>query len=232
MAKGLIGGTDDDAMDDEYDGGRIGRGFSDIANENTASLGLKKSITKVSQSLGRMLNEDRTRDWDSEQIAFQFLAAKVYENREYIAKAGVSASLAKKQSESFFGFHDQISIAPTDFYPRGDAEGEYLLVSNNGDRIVGTAGTYVANVTVPLGRTASTITVYATKSGRGDQSTFLAFQNSFVNTSSTVLMSKVGEMSNTVTLNTNFEASKSNYLSIAVTLVRGHEIYGAKIGIS
>ena len=28
------------------------------------------------------------------------------------------------------------------------------------------------------------------------------------------------------------EASKINYLSIAVTLVRGHEIYGAKIGIS
>jgi hypothetical protein len=92
MANGLIKEDDDSRTDNERTAGRIGRGFGDIDNENTASLGLKKPIAKLSQSLGFMLNEEKTRDNAHEQIAFQFLTAKVYENREYIAKAGVSAS--------------------------------------------------------------------------------------------------------------------------------------------
>ena len=199
-----------------------------IPSESTLSLTTK--ISKISQSLDEYTNPDRYQDNPLQPI-FQFLTAKIYENRELLGKGAASASLAKKQSESFFGFHDQISIAPTDFYPRGDAEREFLLVSNNGDRVTATAGTYVVNATVPLGRSASTIAIFGSQT-KNKNNTFLVYSNSFVNTSSTTLMSKVGIVGDgQLSLTTNFEASKSNYLSIAVTLVDGSEIYGAKIGI-
>jgi len=89
---GLDRRDDDSDINEKVSEGRLGKAYKDINLEVTASLKLKKPIAQISQSVAFILNEDKTRDTEHEQIAYQYLTAKVYENRNLLGKAVVSAS--------------------------------------------------------------------------------------------------------------------------------------------
>jgi len=89
---GIIRRDDESDIDTEKSSGRIGRNFKDLDAENTASLGLKKSAGQISSSIAKFL--DPNDDWDATCDVFQFITAKLYENREAIGKATVTASRA------------------------------------------------------------------------------------------------------------------------------------------
>ena len=89
---GLDRREDDNAVNDEKEAFRVGKPFKDIGSESTASLKIKKTIAEISQSLER--NLDPQRPTDPIQDTFQFMAAKIYENRNTIGKASVTASKA------------------------------------------------------------------------------------------------------------------------------------------
>ena len=91
---GLDRRDDDSDINQKVTEGRLGKAYKDINSEVTASLKLKKPIAKISQSVAFILNEDKTRNNEHEQIAYQYLTAKVYENRNLLGKAVVSASSA------------------------------------------------------------------------------------------------------------------------------------------
>ena len=90
---GLILRDDESDIGSEQSAGRVGRNFNDLSSENTASLGIKKSITEISRSVNDFLGDDADRTHGEFADAFQFVTAKVYENREAIGKISVSASI-------------------------------------------------------------------------------------------------------------------------------------------
>ena len=89
---GIIKRDDELDIDAERQEGRIGRSFKDLASENTASLGLKKPMAKISRSISDLIGDKGSDNYGEYADAFQFLTAKIYENREAIGKATVSAS--------------------------------------------------------------------------------------------------------------------------------------------
>ena len=86
------GEGDPDLIEGLVDSGSIGKGFHDLANENTGSLGLKTPAAKISSSLNDMLNEDEIES--PLQTSLQYITAKVFETRDNSAISFHSGSQA------------------------------------------------------------------------------------------------------------------------------------------
>ena len=86
------GEGDPDLIEGLVDSGSIGKGFHDLANENTGSLGLKTPAAKISASLNDMLNEDEIES--PLQTSLQYITAKVFETRDNSAISFHSGSQA------------------------------------------------------------------------------------------------------------------------------------------
>ena len=72
-----------------------GKPFKEIKLEDTSSLGIDKPIVTISQSVVEVLRDPVGAHQpllSDEEIAFQFLFAKVYDNRNNISQLYVSSS--------------------------------------------------------------------------------------------------------------------------------------------
>ena len=87
--------TDDSDVQEIESSGSIGRGFRNLANESTASLGLTEPLSVLSSSIDAVLNQDATGATDGANH-LKFLTAKVYNNREAIGKVWTS-------TQTFYG---------------------------------------------------------------------------------------------------------------------------------
>ena len=74
--------TDSDDINSLESSGSMGLNFNDLANEDTASLGLTDSLTVISSSMVNVLDEGTT----DAAHHLKFLTAKIYNNREAIGK--------------------------------------------------------------------------------------------------------------------------------------------------
>ena len=87
--------TDDSDVQEIESSGSIGRGFRNLANDSTASLGLTEPLSVLSSSIDAVLNQDATGATDGANH-LKFLTAKVYNNREAIGKVWTS-------TQTFYG---------------------------------------------------------------------------------------------------------------------------------
>tara|TARA_B100001094_G_C18184506_1_gene802908 strand:- start:501 stop:1394 length:894 start_codon:yes stop_codon:yes gene_type:complete len=100
LTSGLLNKNDESDIASEVSSGRIGKGFGDLGSENTASLGIKKPIADISRSMEDIIGDKGSSNYGEFADAFQFVTAKIYENREAIGKATVSASIKGTKASS------------------------------------------------------------------------------------------------------------------------------------
>ena len=123
---GLIRKDDDEGVVEEVVKGRLGKGFKNLDTESTESLGLTKTISAISSSVARVLNENDIQygvdkvEFEDVPPALQFMSAKVYENRELLGKASFSASIGTSEGISLDGsvgyaVGGNFTIEPTSF---------------------------------------------------------------------------------------------------------------------
>ena len=83
---------DPDLIKGLVDSGSFGKGFRDLATENTASLGLKTTAIKISSSLNEILDEDDV--ISPLQTSLQYITAKIFETRDNTSLSFFSGSQA------------------------------------------------------------------------------------------------------------------------------------------
>ena len=154
-----------------------------------------------------------------------------------IAGAKTFSSQIVGTIKSHKGSATKYYITPTDFYPHAvvleDSEGgtPQLNPAATGRVTATGAGTFICNVTLPIGTTPSAVVIY----GSDTRNTVRVYSNKFANTSNTALD---GGRAFAVGTNTSVEASDDNwsagthYLTIAVTTDSADTIYGGIITMS
>ena len=233
--------TDDAEVAAELSAGRLGKGFKDIANEDTASLGLKKSITEVSRSAADFFNPDRAHEFPGAD-AIQFITAKLYEQREFLGKSVRSASYVEKiinasssvwttASKVQMPYSADMGVAPHQFTNIGSATTQ-LLKATDGTKVTdnGSGGNYIANVQIPEGKQATHVQIYGSKSA----GTFKAHVNNYASLTTLNVTPKTGA----VNINVNMAlvsavtGSNTQYFTIEAILAASAQIYGAKITLA
>jgi hypothetical protein len=90
--KDIRTGNDPDLIKGLVDSGSLGKGFRDIGNENTASLGLKTPAAQISSSLSEVLDENNITS--PLQTSLQYVVAKTFETRDNTSLSFFSGSQA------------------------------------------------------------------------------------------------------------------------------------------
>jgi hypothetical protein len=87
--------NDEEAIRSKVTERRVGKEYQHLASEDTGSLGLTKPIAAYSSSMAKYLDpQESKKHIGSDADIFQFITGKVYENRNLLGKAVVSASAA------------------------------------------------------------------------------------------------------------------------------------------
>ena len=90
--KDIRTGNDSDEIQRLVTSGSLGKGFSDISTENTASLGLTTTAAVISSSLNELLIEGE--NISSLQTSLQYIVAKTFETRDNTSLSFFSGSQA------------------------------------------------------------------------------------------------------------------------------------------